>query len=292
MRYRISEEFILRYILSHFGACCHSLKKIILPCVWSLAILVLYGCNSKSEVIVQSPTQQPHVRECVVLIHGMGRNAGSMSQMQTALVQEGYFTVNLGYFSTQKNVESIAAEDYPLALAACLELQPERVHFVTHSLGGIILRKALSEEKPDTLGRVVMLSPPNNGSDLVDTIKDWGLYKWLMGPAGQQLTTGKDSLPMQLGGADFILGIITGNRHAFFDSWFAFIISGVDDGKVSVENAKLEGMRDFLVMDETHPFIMNSEEVQRETIYFLRYGKFSQSSFVPESGLGGDWHSP
>ncbi|TKB07250.1 triacylglycerol lipase [Desulforhopalus sp. IMCC35007] len=147
-----------------------------------------------------------------MLIHGMGRNARSMSQMQAALVQEGYFTVNLGSPLTLKNIESIAADDYLLAFAACIELQSARVHFVTHSLGGNILRKALSEEKPDRLRRVVMRNPPDNGSDLVDTIKDRALFKWLMGPAEQQLTTGQDSLRVQLGGADFPLGVIWHER--------------------------------------------------------------------------------
>lgn len=263
---------------------------VIIFVVW-LMVQLLTGCSSKSGLVVRAPEQANNVSQCVVLIHGLGRGSGSMTGMQDALLREGYHTVNLGYSSTQDDIETIAKEDYPRALQRCMAFQPEIIHFVTHSLGGIILRKALSIGKPENLGRVVMLSPPNKGSKLVDTIGDWWLFQWLTGPAGQQITTGADFKALQLGKADFELGIITGNRHAFFDSWFAFMIPGVDDGKVSVENAQLEGMADFLVTNDSHPFIMNSEYVQKETIHFLQYGKFTHSSLQPKPLEGEDWYS-
>jgi len=259
--------------------------------VAGLMALLSVGCSSKLGLIVRSPELANGVSQCVVLIHGLGRSSSSMTGMQDALLRGGYHTVNLGYSSTQDDIETIAEKDYPRALHSCIEFKPETIHFVTHSLGGIVLRKAFSHGKPENLGRVVMLSPPNKGSKLVDTIRDWWLFQRLMGPAGQQLTTGLDFKALQLGKADFDFGIITGNRHAFFDSWFAFMIPGVDDGKVSVENAKLEGMDDFLVTNDSHPFIMNSEYVQKETLHFLQYGKFTHSSLNPKPTLGGDWYS-
>ncbi len=271
--------------MSHFN------KRMLMTFVAGIMTLLSVGCSSKSGLIVRSQVPVNSVSQCVVLIHGLGRSASSMTEMQDALVREGYHTVNLGYSSTQDDIETIAEKDYPRALYRCIEFKPETIHFVTHSLGGIVLRKSFSNAKPENLGRVVMLSPPNKGSKLVDTIKDWWLFKWLMGPAGQQLTTGTAFKALQLGKADFELGIITGNRHAFFDSWFASMIQGVDDGKVSVENAKLDGMNDFLITGDTHPFIMNSEYVQKETIHFLQYGKFTHVSLEPESTQGEDWYS-
>lgn len=268
-----------------------SIKRTLMILAAGLMALLSVGCSSKTELIVRSPELANNLSQCVVLIHGLGRSSSSMTEMQDALLREGYQTVNLGYSSTQDDIETITKEDYPRALQRCIAFKPEAIHFVTHSLGGIILRKAFGNAKPENLGRVVMLSPPNKGSKLVDTIKDWWLFQWLMGPAGQQLTTGADFKALQLGKADFNLGIITGNRHAFFDSWFASMIPGVDDGKVSVENAKLEGMDDFLVTNDSHPFIMNSEYVQKETIHFLQYGKFTHVSLEPESTLGEDWYS-
>ena len=266
-------------------------KKTLMLLLAGLVAMLSVGCSSKAGLIVRSPNLADDVSQCVVLIHGLGRSAGSMEEMQEALVQEGYQTVNLGYSSTKKDIETIVEEDYPPGILQCMAFKPETIHFVTHSLGGIILRKAFSSGKPENLGRVVMLSPPNKGSKLVDKIKDWRLFQWMMGPAGQQLVTGTDSITSQLGKADFDLGIITGNRHAFFDSLFAFMIPGVDDGKVSVENAKLEGMNDFLVTNDSHPFIMNSENVQKETIHFLQYGKFTHGLLHPKSKLGEDWYS-
>jgi triacylglycerol lipase len=214
-----------------------------------------------------------------------------MNSMQEALSREGYHTVNLNYPSTRKNIETIAEENFPQALDGCQQFSPTAVHFVTHSLGGIIIRKALKENRPAKLGRVVMLSPPNRGSTLVDVLKDWWLYGWLNGPAGQQLSTAADSLPNRLGPANYPVGIITGDRYAFFDAWLSRLIPGVDDGKVSVERTKLDGMTDFLVVHETHPFIMNSEYVQSETIHFLKHGIFKhhQEPLPPPSGA--DWYS-
>lgn len=255
------------------------MEKLLTPIIRYLLILPLCmlttSCSAKSGLNVRSPENVPKLSECVVLLHGMGRTSGAMAPMQLALVEEGYDTVNLDYASTSKNIETIAREDYPPAVARCADFKPKRVHFVTHSLGGIVLRKAFASSKPENLGHVVMLSPPNQGSKLVDKIKDWWLYRQLMGPAGQQLVSGEKGVPGQLGKADFSLGIITGNRHTFFDSWFATVIPGKDDGKVSIESAQLEGMADFLITEDTHPFIMRSSYVQKETIHFLQHGKFS-----------------
>jgi len=253
--------------------------------------LLVSSCSAKPGVVVRSPESSQQAVDCVVLIHGMGRSSKAMVSMQKALVNDGFVTVNLGYASTKKDIETIALEDYPLGVEHCLAVGPQYIHFVTHSLGGIVLRKAFSDKKPEKLGRVVMLSPPNQGSKLVDKIKDWWLFRKITGPAGQQLVSGPEGLPAQLGNADFNLGIITGSSHAFFDSWFASIIPGADDGKVSIESAQLEGMDDFLVTGDTHPFIMNSRYVQQETLHFLRHGKFKHESIEPGTGGGNDWYS-
>jgi hypothetical protein len=90
--------------------------------------------------------------------------------------------------------------------------------------------------------------------------------------------TGPEGLPEQLGPVDFRLGIITGKQHSFFNAWLADVIPGTDDGKVSVERAKVEGMADFLVLPYAHPFIMNAKEVIEQTLHFLRDGRFDARS--------------
>jgi hypothetical protein len=148
-------------------------------------------------------------------------------------------------------------------------------------MGGILVRYFLGEHRPINLGRVVMLSPPNRGSEAADHLQESTLYRWYNGPAGQQLVTGREGLPEQLGPVDFPLGVITGNQHSFFDYWLADLIPGVDDGKVSVERAKVDGMTDFLVLPYSHPFIMDAREVIEQTLRFLRRGRFLH--FPPEA---------
>jgi|GEM_PF-100065 len=252
--------------------------------------IIFSGCSRSSLSIQKSEAKQAR-DECVVLLHGLARTSSSMDEMQQKLTAAGYHTVNLGYPSTSKTIEEIVAEDFPTALQQCLQFHPSSIHFVSHSLGGIILRAALKEEKPEKLGRVVMLSPPNHGSEITDTIGDWWFYRWLNGPAGQQLSTDKDSYPNQLGGVDYPVGVIIGDRYYFFDHWFSSLIPGADDGKVSLISARLEGMHDYLVVHETHPFIMGAEYVQDEVLHFLENGKFRhlETPELPTSGSG--WFS-
>ncbi len=248
------------------------------------------GC-SKTGISIQKPTRGTVRDECVVLIHGMGRTLHSMDNMQERLTAAGYHTVSLGYPSTKKSIDEIAKGHFPDALQQCGQFNPATIHFVSHSLGGIILRAHFKTVKPKNMGRVVMLSPPNHGSEVTDRFKDWWLYQWLNGPAGQQLGTDSASYPNQLGAVDYPVGIITGNSFFFIDYWLSAIIPGLDDGKVSVESARLEGMTDFLVVDETHPFIMDAEYVQDETLHFLENGTFKhqKKALAPVSGV--DWFS-
>ncbi len=221
-------------------------------------------------------TGNQEATECVILLHGLARTNSSMNGMKEALVNAGYKTVNLDYPSRTKTIERIAAEEFVEAVNICEQAGAAQIHFVTHSLGGIILRQALTKKKPENLGRVVMLSPPNQGSAIATKLKNWGPYSWMNGPAGQALAAGTDSLPSRLGPVDYPVGVITGNRHALFDAWFASIIPGEDDGKVSVQEARVDGMADFLVLPKSHPFIMNADKVMAQTIHFLRYGRFSR----------------
>jgi hypothetical protein len=197
-----------------------------------------------------------------------------MKTMEKSLVQAGYQTVNLNYSSRKKNLKDIAGQDFPRAVLLCEQADAAKIHFVTHSLGGIVVRLAMSRGKPENLGRVVMLAPPNQGSFVTDRLKGWWLYRWLNGPAGQELGTGPEALPNRLGPVDYPVGVIAGNRHAFFDAWFASFITEENDGKVAVQATRVNGMADFLVVPETHSFIMNADRVIEETICFLRQGKF------------------
>jgi len=267
---------------------CILLLRVLILCLPVATLLC--GC-SRTGISIQKPSEKTSLNECVVLIHGMARTHRSMSEMQDYLTAAGYHTVNVGYPSTSKDIEQIATGHFPTALQECLQFQPSSIHFVSHSLGGIVLRTVFKDQIPEKMGRVVMLSPPNQGSEVSDALKDWWLYEWLNGPAGQQLTTDENSHPNLLGPVDYPVGIITGDRYSFFDFWFSSIIPGPDDGKVSVANAPVEGMSDFLVVHESHSFIMDAEYVQDETLYFLKNGTFKHQEDPLPPVSGHDWFS-
>ncbi len=212
--------------------------------------------------------------ECVVLLHGLARSSMSMNRMERALQAEGYSTVNVDYPSRDHTVEELAEMAVPEGLAGCRALEGvERIHFVTHSLGGILLRQYLSEHDIGELGRVVMLGPPNQGSAAVDELAEVPGFDWLNGPAGRQLGKGDDSVPLRLGPADFELGVIAGNRT--IDPITSAVLDDPDDGRVSVEDTKLEGMTDFVVVEHSHAFMMRMRRTIELTVGFLRSGTFA-----------------
>lgn len=206
----------------------------------------------------------------VVLLHGLARSAGSMTSMADYLQENGYSVCNIDYPSRHHAIETLTADFVLPAVKDCFS--EGKINFVTHSLGGIIVRQIAAEHTDIKIGRVVMLAPPNQGSEVVDKLGNFGLFNWINGPAGQQLGTDAGALPNQLGPATFALGVIAGNRS--INLILSSLIPGPDDGKVAVKRAGLKGMRDFLVVEQTHPFIMGSELVQKQTSHFLQTGAF------------------
>jgi pimeloyl-ACP methyl ester carboxylesterase len=214
--------------------------------------------------------------ECVVLLHGLMRGATSMNKMQRGLDEAGFITANIDYPSRDYTIEELADIAVPDGLAACREHDGiERIHFVTHSLGGILLRQFLSTNDVPELGRVVMLGPPNQGSLAADEMVDVPGFDWINGPAGKQLGKGEESVPLKLGPANFELGIIAGNRT--IDPITSAVLPNPDDGRVSVEDTKLEGMADFVVVEHSHAFMMRMQRSIDLTIAFLKDGKFSEA---------------
>jgi len=208
--------------------------------------------------------------DSVILLHGLARSDRSMSKLKQALLKKGYRVHNVSYASTRNKIEQLAEE----AIGPALKLCPaeHKVHFVTHSLGGILVRQYLSRHEIDNLGRVVMLGPPNKGSEVVDKLHDFPGFRFINGEAGLELGTGESSVPCKLGAANFDLGIIAGTHS--INLILSRMISGPDDGKVSVENTRLEGMRDHLAMGVTHTFMMRDSKVIEQVIHYLETGRF------------------
>ena len=213
-------------------------------------------------------------KQCVILLHGLARTSHSMEKMELALRDAGYLTANIDYPSRTMKIEDLASLAIDAGLAACQSQAASQIHFVTHSLGGILARYYLSENELGQLGRLVQLAPPNRGSLIAEQFQNQHWFKWLTGPAGQQLGTGEDDIPVMLGAVKYPAGVIAGNAHNPVDNWMAEIIPGEDDGKVAVEQAKLEGMSDFIVLPYSHITIMKQDQVILQTIHFLQHGRF------------------
>jgi triacylglycerol lipase len=211
-------------------------------------------------------------QERVILLHGMCRTKRCMKRMEESLSRAGFLVLNLDYPSRSASIEELSEQAIGKAIATCRKEGASTIHFVTHSLGGILVRSYLARHAIPELGRVVMLGPPNQGSEVVDQLKGLWLFKTLNGPAGQQLGTDAKSVPNKLGPATFSLGVIAGSRSI---NWInSCMIAGSDDGKVSVERTKVAGMADHIVIATTHPLMMKNRSVIQQTEAFLRHGEF------------------
>jgi pimeloyl-ACP methyl ester carboxylesterase len=206
-----------------------------------------------------------------------------MRPLARSLEQKGYRVLNLEYPSTRLSVEAIS-ERYLHPVVQEAISKSRVVHFVTHSMGGIIVRRYLGQYTVERLGRVVMLAPPNQGSELADFFKDAFFFKKLLGPAGRQLSTAPDALPNRLGPAAFELGVIAGSLS--FNPFSRWLFDGVDDGKVALSRTMLAGMQDMLIVPCNHTFILRSRRVIKQTAVFLETGWFSPNTRANGASCG------
>ena len=219
------------------------------------------------------PGRKSARQDGVVLLHGISRTSRSFRKMQAAIEGCGFATLNLGYASRRKALEQLAEDIHPAieGFAAGVE---GSIHFVGHSMGGLLTRAYLAKYRPKRLGRVVMLGTPNGGSEIADRLKNVRAYRAWFGPAGQQLITQRDAaLDAILPPVDYPVGIIAGNRSIYPIS--SALLPKPHDGRVSVENTRLDGMMDHLVVGVSHPSLVRNRLAVQQTIAFLRDGRFS-----------------
>ncbi len=214
----------------------------------------------------------------VVLLHGIGRTSRSLDGLEGVLQDRDYNTLSITYPSRRLTIEDNAAWLREVVLDADFwTAQKTLVHFVCHSMGGLVLRQYLNRYRDELprhkLGRVVMMGTPFGGSAVADFWHKNPLYKWFYGPAGQQLTTAHLSqVPLR---PYYELGCIAGTwGWVYVDAYPLF--EGPHDGRVSVESTKIEGMKDHVSVPATHTCMMNNLEVQAQIFSFLKTGAFAR----------------
>jgi triacylglycerol lipase len=239
-------------------------------------------CNSVDAILRAFLMKNLHAKltritrdsEVIILLHGLARTSRCMNKAEKWLAAYGYKIINVDYPSRKHNIETLALEAIASALTQCASKDINKIHFLTHSMGGILVRYYLSIRCIDKLGSVVMLAPPNQGSEVVDKLAGWLVFDVVNGPAGLQLGTDKNSIPCALGPVNFPTGIIAGDKTV--NPLLSQLIPETNDGKVSVCRTQVEGMKDFIVMHYSHTFMMQRVAVIEQVLHFIQQGYFSK----------------
>jgi pimeloyl-ACP methyl ester carboxylesterase len=227
----------------------------------------------------QPPGPKQGSGEPVVLLHGLALKAFTMKKIARGLEEAGYKTCRIDYPSRHYPIDTLVARFVAPRVEKCFPGESRPLNFVTHSMGGILLRKLALLPGAPKIGRAVMIAPPNHGSEVVDHLGDWKVFGLWNGPAGRELGTDSNSVPNRLnrlGAPRFEFGVLAANRsiEPVFSEW----ITGPDDGKVGVESAKLEGMKDFVEVEASHTFVLAKDETVKQVVAFLKGGRFRRDA--------------
>jgi len=219
---------------------------------------------------VISPVDNNDPRDVVVLLHGLGRSAPSMWLLDYRLSQAGYDVYRLSYDSISQSPSQIV-DVVTQQLEVCCQHTQRTVHFVGHSLGGLVIRAYLANQKPQNLGRVVLLGTPNQGTPIVDYFKSWRGFDNL-GPTTGELGTNHQSFPNKLGNPDYPVGVIAGYTGWHINDWY---LPGDDDGLVPLSATQIPNMADYLVLKVGHGMLRYRADVAQQTLHFLQHGQFN-----------------
>ena len=243
-----------------------------------LFVIFLSGCQSRADVSITFDDHQDlcNKQDVVVLLHGMWRDERAMRPVEKYLTAQGYQVLNLSYPSTEYPIEDLVNAYLKPQIDAIPMQRGQQLHFVTHSMGGILVRYFLKHNQPKNIGRVVMIAPPNQGTELATLFADSEWVDVKRGPAAEQLSSAEESWVRSLGPVEFELGVIAGNYNS---NWVTdWILPSDDDGVVTVESTKVDNMRDFVTVPEKHYRLRGNSYVLKQAAYFLKYGLFYRNS--------------
>ena len=235
-----------------------------------ILIIQLVGCTTAG-ADTAAKMNLDGSKELVVLLHGLARSKTAMWRLASRIEEAGYAVARIGYRSLDVPPEEIL-QNIGRQIDLCCVKHPNTIHFVGHSLGGLLIRAYLDKRRPDQLGKVVLIGTPNQGTPIVDYFQDrW--YAQFAGPTARALGTGKDSFPNSLPPPHYLVGVIAGVVESLNNEKY---IPGKDDGLVPVESTKLKGMTDFILVETSHSMMRYNKDVATQTLYFLKQGKFSK----------------
>jgi len=211
--------------------------------------------------------------DAVVLLHGMSRSHKSMLRLERYFKDAGYCVLNINYPSREHAIEDLVDLVHQ-DVKKLSQSVSGKIHFVGHSMGGLMIKAYIQKYRPKNLGRAVMLGTPNGGSELADILQDNYLFQKFHGPAGRQLTTNFNKSKQPFGPIDYEVGVIAGDKTV--DPVSSFLLPNPNDGKVSVESTELAGMSDHIVMPVTHAFMMVNKDVINQVSHFIQKGQFKR----------------
>ncbi|MFT5900798.1 MAG: triacylglycerol lipase [Glaciecola sp.] len=250
--------------------------KLVMLCFMCMTFLI--GCQMHKSNLSQfdSSIDLSNDRDQIILLHGMYRSAVAMQPLETFFRNQGYQVTNISYPSTKYDIQTLVRDYLHPAVEKARRKGMQKIHFVTHSMGGILVRYYLKNHPLESLGKVVMIGPPNQGTELAELFADSSWIDTNTGPAKLQLSAQQDSWVNQLGPVNFVVGIIAGNYNS--NLLTAWLLPGEDDGVVSVESTKVQNMKDFMIVNEKHFKLRGNITVLHQAAYFLKHSSFYRSA--------------
>ncbi|MCF6312124.1 MAG: hypothetical protein L3J39_06710 [Verrucomicrobiales bacterium] len=251
------------------------IRDLILPMLVAGILFLPWG-----SFVVAKVVEYPGSGDYVVLLHGVWGSERTMVVAAEVLQKKHFYAIVISYPSTKLDIEEITAQVVQPAIKAHCKDRRKKIHFVGHSLGGLLIRKLLSQERISRRGRVVMIATPNQGNKFASAFGGFYPVEMIFGPTLKNLKTGKGMMRKKLGSVDFELGVIMGRLPR---------IAGMDikalkehDGLVLAESGKVTGMHDYIVVKGRHASLAGSRVVMRQMCYFLQRGKFERGFSTKE----------
>jgi pimeloyl-ACP methyl ester carboxylesterase len=226
-------------------------------------------CREQLERIRRASKLTPDTGHAIIYLHGIGRTSRSMAPIRRAMPEDGFTHVMFEYPSTRIPLKQSAT--YLNSVIQSLT-DVDRISFVVHSMGGLVVRQYLKEHGYDRIHRLVMLGTPNKGAELADMLKSNFAFRTIFGPAGQELVTDEVGTIRSLPTPTCEFAVVAGGRND--GKGFNPLLPGDDDGTVTVESARLEGAADFLLVPKVHSFLMSDPTVIEAVRHFLDHGRF------------------